>query len=422
MRDYLKTKRMGLLIGLVLLFILFQVYEFLKAKIMNIDLPRGKIVFSSNIDGDDEIYVMNINGAGLKQLTNNSATKINTATDNEASFAPDGKMIVFSSSRQEAQNYRIVTNSKGRSIGEEFSGGSTDIYIMDSEGRYQIPLNYNALNSHPFFSPDGEKIIFNTLLVDNHNRNLVKIIEIGSREERILNYGGGRVEFSLDGKQIFDNFEHDISVANINGTNRVKLTRFSDPRGISNNDLGMAFNLSADEKKISLVTMASKDNSICRIFKFYTMNIDGSDLREVYELEAIKASGFIFTFRYSPDKSRIVFNASIDKSGIYSLNLTNKTLINLTEGKEFWRRLLDFTFTPDGKKIVFVADIFTNNYKYAVILQNIKTYINYFLFRKQTPSYDNKYICIMDMDGKNYRRVAKLPVGSQLGRDFIHWE
>jgi TolB protein len=36
--------------------------------------PDGKwIVFSSNIDGDSDIYMMNVNGKGLVNLTNNSA-------------------------------------------------------------------------------------------------------------------------------------------------------------------------------------------------------------------------------------------------------------------------------------------------------------------------------------------------------------
>ena len=36
--------------------------------------PDGKkIVFESNRDGDEKIYVMNEDGSGLKRLTNNSA-------------------------------------------------------------------------------------------------------------------------------------------------------------------------------------------------------------------------------------------------------------------------------------------------------------------------------------------------------------
>jgi Tol biopolymer transport system component len=365
---------------------------------------------------------MNIDGSGLKQLTNNQSSKLSTATDNDPSFSPNGKEIVFISRRQGNETKRPIYNFRDDPIGENFFGGTFDVYIMDSEGRYQIPLTYNTVSSHPFFSPDGGKIIFNTSLKSNRNQNSLKIIDVISRKEKILNFSGGMVKFSLDGKWVFDNFGHDISVMNVDGNSKVKLTHFSDPRDINNSDLGMIFTLSADGEKISLVTIKSKNNSICRIFKFYTMNIDGSDLREVYELEAIKAPGFIFTFKYSPDGNYIIFNASIDGNGIYLLNLADKTLMNLTEGKEYWRQFLDFTFTPDGKKIVFVADIFSNSYKYLSIFQKIKMYIKYFLFKKSTPSYDNKYICIMDIDGSHYRRIAKLPIGSELGRDFIHWE
>ena len=157
--DYLRSKRIKLLIGLIVLFLLLQVYKFISVRVINVDLPKGKIVFSSGADGDDEIYTMNINGTNLKQLTRNSVTKTNTATDNEPSFSPDGKNIVFRSSRLGNQDYRIITDNRGRSIGGVFSGGAADIYVMDSNGNNQNPLTYQDLASKPFFSPDGKKVI-----------------------------------------------------------------------------------------------------------------------------------------------------------------------------------------------------------------------------------------------------------------------
>lgn len=37
------------------------------------NLPEGKISFMSNRDGNDEIYLMNIDGSSQVNLTNNSA-------------------------------------------------------------------------------------------------------------------------------------------------------------------------------------------------------------------------------------------------------------------------------------------------------------------------------------------------------------
>lgn len=464
--NYFKTRKMKLIIILIFLLVLFNFGKLIKSHITNLDLPKGKIMFSSNIDGDNEIYTMNINGLGLKQLTHNSATKISTATDSDASFSHDGKRIVFKSSRAERQNYRIITDNRGRSIGEEFSGGSTDIYIMDSDGKNQIPLTYNTLSSDPFFSPDAKRIIFRTLLKDRHT--LLKLINIDGSGERMLSVGG-QVKFSSDGKKLFDNFESDISVTDMNGANRLRLTHLNDDKEPK---LGIDFIISPDDKKLAIITSKTRkhyrtDNidDYYAILEFYTMNIDGSGLEKIYRIdgsnleelykrdEQATSSGFIvreyerlpdgslrekvyrdsdlkggsvniWDFRYSLDYKYIVFVVDFSfKTGIFSLNLKDRTVINLTDKKEKWKEIRRFTFTPDGRRIVFVADIYPKNYYFhAVIIRNLKAYINYYLFRKQTPYYDNKYICIMDIDGKNYRRIAKLPVGSELGRDFIHWE
>ncbi len=432
------SRRLRYLTILILIFLFFQFYKFVRIRVTNLDLPKGEIVFSSQIDGDNEIYTMNINGSNFKQLTSNSSTKTSTATDDQASFSSDGKSIVFRSSRAEKQNYRILTDTKGRSIGEEFSGGSTDIYIMDSDGRNQISLTYNTLSSQPFFSPDSKKIVFDSLLADNHN--LKKMIDIDGSGERILNFGGGQVEFSSDGKKIFDNFQYDISVVNISNTNKKRITHLNDDKQPK---LGIGFAISPDNKKLAVIISETRrlyrpDNvdDFYSIFEFYAMNIDGSNLEKIYRIDgsalerfcgddALKSRiGNIWKFKFSPDSKDIFFYADFHyKKGIYLLNPENKTVINLTGEKENWDEILDFTFTPDGKRIVFIADIYPKNYYlHAVIIRNIKAIINSLLFRRSTPYYDNKYICIMDMDGKNFRKITKLPIGVELGRDFIHWE
>jgi Tol biopolymer transport system component len=64
------------------------------------------IAFSSNRDGNSEIYVMNPDGSNVRRLTDNPAF------DKEPAWSPDGKRIAFSSSRN----------------------GSFDIYVMSVDG------------------------------------------------------------------------------------------------------------------------------------------------------------------------------------------------------------------------------------------------------------------------------------------------
>lgn len=258
--------------------------------------------------------------------------------------------------------------------------------------------------------------------------------------EKILNFGGGQVEFSSAEEKIFDNFQYDISVVNISDTNKKRITHLNDYKQPK---LGIEFAISPDNKKLAVITsetgkMCWSDNTddFYDIFEFYAMNIDGSNLEKIYRIDGsisdrfcgndvLKSRiGHIWQFKFSPDGKYIIFYADfIYKKGIYLLNPENRSVINLTGEKENWDEILNFTFTPDGKRIVFIADIYPKNYYlHAVIIRNIKAYINSLLFRRSTPYYDNKYICIMAIDGKNFRKIAKLPIGAEFGRDFIHWE
>ncbi|GIX03673.1 MAG: hypothetical protein KatS3mg113_0679 [Planctomycetaceae bacterium] len=86
-----------------------------------------------DFDPHMELYVVNVDGTGLRRLTNSPGY------DAEGSYSPDGRWIVFTSTRD----------------------GDPDLYIMTAEGTDVRQLtDAPGYDGGPFFSPDGRWIVF----------------------------------------------------------------------------------------------------------------------------------------------------------------------------------------------------------------------------------------------------------------------
>ena len=116
----------------------------------------GKIAFVSDRDGNNEIYVMNSDGSGAVNLTNNPSN------DRHPSWSPDGQRLVFASRRSE---------------------DSFDIYLVDIESRAVTQLTHAGSDNRPAWSPVGGRIAF--VSQRSGNKDIMIMNEDGSTQVQL---------------------------------------------------------------------------------------------------------------------------------------------------------------------------------------------------------------------------------------------
>ena len=162
--------------------------------------PDGKkVVFTSTRSGDLELWTMDIDGKNQKQITSG------LGYDGGAFFSPDGKKIVFRASRptteEEIKEYKELL-AKGL-----VAPTNMEIYVCDIDGKnLQQITKLGKANWAPFFHPSGNKILFSS----NHHSDrgydfqLYMINIDGTKLERITNKSKFNAfpMFSPDGKKL----------------------------------------------------------------------------------------------------------------------------------------------------------------------------------------------------------------------------
>jgi Tol biopolymer transport system component len=161
--------------------------------------PDGKeVVFTSTRDGDLELYIMNADGSNVRRLT------YDKGYDGGAFFSPDGKQIVYRahhpSSEADISEYETLLKQ------ELVKPTRMELFVINTDGTDKRRITNNgAANFAPYFTPDGKRIIFSSNLHDPDKFDFeLFLIDIdGNNLERVTFSAGfdGFPMFSPDGKK-----------------------------------------------------------------------------------------------------------------------------------------------------------------------------------------------------------------------------
>jgi Tol biopolymer transport system component/DNA-binding winged helix-turn-helix (wHTH) protein len=99
--------------------------------------PDGRLIYISARSGKRDLWSINADGTGLRQLTDGSHRDLAPVV------SPDGRYIVFQTRRNDAPSDRV-----------------SNIWRIDADGRNPTQLTHGTYESEPAFSPDGQWVIY----------------------------------------------------------------------------------------------------------------------------------------------------------------------------------------------------------------------------------------------------------------------
>jgi TolB protein len=252
------------------------------------ELFTSKIVFISNRDGNDELYMMDYDGYNQTRVT------FNNKQDYMPAWSADGKKIAFTSYRNNRAGLYILNlyegeitevASEGTSFAPAFSPdgkklafcstseeGNPDIYVATDEGKKIRRLTFNkAIDTAPCWSPTSREIAFTS---DRGGTPQIYIMDAEGSNVRRISFGGSyhdapawspagdRIAYVSRVDQIFD-----IYILNLRTEQVAKLTE--------SNARNETPSWSPDGRHLVF------SSNLTGTVQLYTIDYDGSNLRRL---------------------------------------------------------------------------------------------------------------------------------------------
>ena len=337
--------------------------------------PDGRwIAFSSDRNGNLDVFIVGASGGTPKQLT------FHSSDDTVLGWTPDGRGVLFSSNRGEdfpAQLYivsvdgglprkagtdmgvqasfssdgrKIAYNPKGQVYWRKYYRGSfqTDVWVEDVASRkFTQVTDFDGMDSWPMWS--GSDIYFVSDRDGNGLTNIWRIAESGGKAERVTSFKSGDVRFpsiSADGRVIV--FEHDFGIWKLEtGSKKVTPIRLNIDAETQDNSTEMrAFSSEADDYELA---PSSRRLVVSVHGEIFTVPVEEGDIRQI--TDNVARDRFV---GYSPDGKSLSFIS--DRSGREELYVTT------VDGAGEVQKLTDidalklgYNWSPDSKEIAFTS-------------------------------------------------------------------
>ncbi len=338
--------------------------------------PDGKwIAFSSERNGNLDVYLMPSVGGNAKQLTAHSADDV------VLGWSSDSRSVLFSSNRGEdfmPQLYLVSTeggmpskagtdmgvqasyspdgqklayNQKSQVYWRKFYRGSyqSDIMIMDvAAKKFTQVTDFDGLDSWPMWGRDGN-IYFVSDRDGNGLTNIWRVSESGGKADKVTTFKAGDVRWpsiSADGKVIM--FEHDFGIWKLDVASKraTQITLNIDAETQENLSELQPFNSEADDYDLA---PNSRRVAVSVHGEIFTAPVEEGDLKQLTD-GAARDRGV----EYSPDGKWLSYIS--DQSGREELYIVP------IDASAPAQKLTDidalkfgYSWSPDSKEIAFAS-------------------------------------------------------------------
>ncbi len=137
--------------------------------------------YTWDYDENMDLFVADADGSNLRRITTERGY------DAEGNFSPDGTQVVFSSMRS-AYDHELSEAEKAHL--KDNASWFADIYIMNADGSNVRQLTTSpGYDGGPFFSPDGERIIWRRFSEDGRTADAYTMALDGTDEVRLTDMG-----------------------------------------------------------------------------------------------------------------------------------------------------------------------------------------------------------------------------------------